>query len=170
MDGPRFDAFSHALVEPRTRRGLTHLLGAVALIGSLVQFGQSHTAARKKGGKRKKRRKKRRCIPQCAGQQCGDDGCGGSCGSCGAVACNGAICLCAAQVDGTDCGGGRQCSSGVCATPPGCRNLGCFRAADCCSGFCNLGIVVCFSSNAGQPCTVDSDCGTNRCVGFVCQV
>ncbi|MBI2388469.1 MAG: CAP domain-containing protein [Deltaproteobacteria bacterium] len=37
------------------------------------------------------------CAPSCGGRVCGDDGCGGSCGS---------------------CGGGQTCSGGKCVTPP----------------------------------------------------
>jgi hypothetical protein len=37
------------------------------------------------------------CHPQCSGRECGDDGCGGTCGS---------------------CAGGQACSLGVCAGPP----------------------------------------------------
>jgi hypothetical protein len=32
--------------------------------------------------KKKKKKKKKKCKPTCAGRTCGDDGCGGSCGTC----------------------------------------------------------------------------------------
>jgi len=45
------------------------------------------------------------CIPQCNGKNCGDDGCGGSCGECGAPSCTGLMWM-----------AGDTCISGVCAS------------------------------------------------------
>jgi LmbE family N-acetylglucosaminyl deacetylase len=40
------------------------------------------------------------CVPDCTGRECGDDGCGGSCGSCGAdEVCSDGVCAC----DPADC-------------------------------------------------------------------
>jgi hypothetical protein len=77
-----------------SRRGYVHALGGLALGGlwsSLLRLDD--VEARKKGSKKKKRnRNKKRnqrnrssssCTPSCAGKVCGDDGCGGSCGTCG---------------------------------------------------------------------------------------
>jgi thiol-disulfide isomerase/thioredoxin len=76
------------------------------------------------------------CTPDCTGRQCGDNGCGGSCGSCynssGAVdpaLCqqDGTCCTpsCAGKVCGDDgcgsqcgsCGDGLECVSGACQAP-----------------------------------------------------
>lgn len=72
--------------------------------------------------------------------------------------------------DGTDCGNGRQCSGGVCATPPTCGVLSevvtCSTSQECCSGFC---FFTCGPSSRGQACRVDGDCTSGNCAGFVCQ-
>ena len=55
------------------------------------------------------------CVPDCLGKQCGDDGCGGSCGECptGQACQDDGTCLgctpeCAGKACGDDgCGGGR---------------------------------------------------------------
>jgi hypothetical protein len=59
------------------------------------------------------------CTPDCTGRECGDDGCGGSCGSCDMSVCD--------SVDGT-------CKACI---PNG--HVFCSKSSDCCSGFCFLG-------------------------------
>jgi hypothetical protein len=54
------------------------------------------------------------CTPNCDGKECGDDGCGGSCG---------------------DCGGG-ACYDGVCHTGPGCEASGAPSCAACACEVC----------------------------------
>ena len=51
------------------------------------------------------------CVPLCGAAECGPDGCGGSCGTCGAAAvCGGGQCL----VDGAECDdGGFECAGTV---------------------------------------------------------
>ncbi len=45
------------------------------------------------------------CVPACLGKECGDDGCGGSCGGCGASeVCNQNLGLCEADSCWPDCG------------------------------------------------------------------
>ncbi len=67
------------------------------------------------------------CFPNCTGLQCGDDGCGGSCG---------------------DCSNGDQCVSGLCVAdlcnPDPCSTHG---SCDSTSGACS-----CTSSYAGDAC------------------
>ena len=172
MDASQFDRLSRALVA-QSRRGLARLLASIALATPAGFLSWNPVSAKKGKGKgkgKKRRKKKPSCTPQCAGKQCGDDGCGGSCGICGAVACNGAICNCSARVDGTDCGGGRRCSGGVCATPPGCSNGGsCVAPEHCCSASCHPTFALCLGGAAGRPCNFDNDCTSGNCVGFVCQ-
>jgi hypothetical protein len=72
------------------------------------------------------------CLPNCAGKMCGEDGCGGSCGTCGkGDQCLAGVCEplspcipdCAGRTCGDDgCGGscgscadGQVCKAGVCA-------------------------------------------------------
>src|SRR5215211_3521583 len=48
MDGSRFDALSRSLAANRSRRGLTRLLGGVAVAGPLGLLGLTETGAKKK--------------------------------------------------------------------------------------------------------------------------
>ncbi len=68
------------------------------------------------------------CMPDCAGMQCGDDGCGGSCGTCPGLqdVCQAGVCSCTPACVGKSCGddgcggscgscpGGQQCLDGAC--------------------------------------------------------
>lgn len=70
------------------------------------------------------------CTPACEGRSCGDDGCGGSCGSCeGGLSCDEGICVagcvpsCEDSICGDDgCGG----SCGSCQEGYGCEEGDCF--------------------------------------------
>lgn len=80
-----------------------------------------------------------RCVAQmncsCAGRTCGDDGCGQSCGTCGAseVCQNG---TCARPTCSPACGAGQTCQNGVCVQAM------CTPA--CSTGFrCNAGANTC---------------------------
>lgn len=66
-----------------------------------------------------------RCAPQCDGFQCGDDGCGGSCGSCGTFVCYQKRCcarqahpFCSTEPTSDGCGGvyPANCNGFCCAT------------------------------------------------------
>lgn len=82
------------------------------------------------------------CVPACAERACGDDGCGGSCGTCGAgLRCDAAF---ACVPDGSGCVpacGGRACgedgcggSCGVCGTGLACDAGGACASASCPAG------------------------------------
>ena len=98
------------------------------------------------------------CIPDCSGKQCGDDGCGGSCGSCqSGEVCQGNQCQsctpdCTGKVCGDDgCGG----SCGSCQSNETCSNNQC---------------IPCDPMNFTQACTDQNfDCGTtsNGCGGNI---
>ncbi|GEM_PF-1508435 len=67
------------------------------------------------------------CTPKCAGKECGDDGCGGSCGTCDAgFLCNAGMCeACVPACDGKECGDdGCGGSCGTCAAGEECSGLG----------------------------------------------
>jgi len=88
MDRDHFDNLTRALTAQSSRRGFGGLLLALGLGTSsgLQIFDSNETAARKRR-RRKKRKNKNRdkpgtCQPDCAGKDCGPDGCGGSCGTC----------------------------------------------------------------------------------------
>jgi MYXO-CTERM domain-containing protein len=113
------------------------------------------------------------CTPDCTGRSCGDDGCGGTCGACGAdEVCASAMCMCAgatvpcgsACVDtrnDTDhcgacdspCAAGETCSAGTCGTGPcmpDCTGRTC--GDDGCGGSCG----DCMT--AGQVCASGGQC------------
>ncbi len=79
---------------------------------------------------------------------------------------------CIGQPDFTNCGGGGQCSGGVCAAPPNCGVApdGCASALDCCGNVCDPLGRTCPLSDPGNPCRDARSCsGGATCVGFVCQ-
>ena len=58
------------------------------------------------------------CTPDCGGKTCGDDGCGGSCGTCAAGETCGAGGTCEGEPPGPDAGGGAD-SGGTADSAPG---------------------------------------------------
>jgi hypothetical protein len=103
------------------------------------------------------------CVKACSGKECGDDGCGGSCGTCAA----GKTCTPAGKcVSGGTCGadpnqtcnghcGGSGYSTGLpCACDYKCEtnNDCCKDYADCCGGC--------------MPNCIGKQCGSNGCSGL----
>jgi hypothetical protein len=102
------------------------------------------------------------CTPACTGKLCGDDGCGGSCGSCKTgTSCSAGKCscspACAGKLCGDDgCGGscgscktGTTCSAGKCSCSPVCAGKSC--GDDGCGGSCG-------------SCKTGSWCSAGKCV------
>ena len=129
------------------------------------------------------------CEPSCQGKECGDDGCGGDCGTCGSgTQCEAGQCAdltCVPVCDGKVCGAdgcGSQCGSCVvgqsCNDKGQCIDDGCQPACDgkvCGDNGCG---GVCGQCDAGDlcesglcvpaPCTPDCDgktCGDDGCDG-----
>jgi hypothetical protein len=87
------------------------------------------------------------CVPDCTGKTCGDDGCGGSCGTCPeSQACVDGACVCAS---------GFLCEDGACHS--------CCAAADC---------AVAFGGDAECWKCLQGSCGyfSGFCSGGVCGV
>jgi len=125
------------------------------------------------------------CIPACEGRVCGDDGCGGVCGTCEGAqeACLDGACICEPDCDGRSCGddgcGGscgtcagaqEACVDGACVCEPDCDGRLC--GPDGCGGSCGTcddGLVC--NTAAGvcvTECTPDCDgraCGDDGCSG-----
>lgn len=129
----------------------------------------------------------------CGSHNCGDDGCGHSCGSCsGTQSCSGGTCTdnppdcsglsCGAShngVGGPDacgtCGSTQMCSGGTCVDmPPDCSGLSCGPSHNgtggpdacgtCGTGFtCSGGACQCGGDGAG--CVPGSCCGSFACLG-----
>ena len=111
------------------------------------------------------------CQPDCAPGQCGDDGCGGSCGECAeGETCAAGECVCAPACSpgqcgddgcGGSCGGcpdGETCAAGECVCAPACSPGQC--GDDGCGGSCG-------GCPDGQTCTegacVDDGSGDIAC-------
>ena len=130
------------------------------------------------------------CVPGCEGKDCGDDGCGGSCGDCvGAQEeCQEGSCICVPNCEGKQCGddgcggdcgecGGDQeeCQEGLCVCIPECAGKEC--GDDGCGGSCGdcvraqeecqEGACVCVLDCFGKNCGGDG-CGGScgECPGF----
>jgi uncharacterized protein YkwD len=108
------------------------------------------------------------CTPDCTDRSCGDDGCGGSCGSCDdGLSCAAGACVCLGTVctgscvdtsnDPANCGScghacdpGQICAGGECLCQPSCSGKVC--GDDGCGGICGI-------------CATDRTCGaTGQCV------
>ncbi|MEC8023958.1 MAG: lamin tail domain-containing protein [Myxococcota bacterium] len=115
------------------------------------------------------------CTAVCEGKACGDDGCGGSCGTCD----SGEQCTQDGQCDivtcsnDTSCPAGSQCdlASGICVCAPQCTGKTC--GDDGCGGTCGVCPLGSFCLEDGTcellDCASDSQCpiGSN-CVGGQC--
>ncbi len=111
------------------------------------------------------------CQPDCAGRECGPDGCGGSCPpGCGAVeTCDDTTgtCECTHETCGDDCcAAGEVCHSGSCCLPS-CDGKQC--GDDGCGGSCGTCGENQTCSAAGTCECAHEACGTECCAaGEVC--
>ncbi len=119
------------------------------------------------------------CEPVCSGRDCGDDGCGGTCGSCdGNSFCALGQCVCQPQcglnVCGDDgCGGtcgtcptGFACDAGECLCAPDCGDRSC--GDDGCWGSCGTcgSDELCVTGECCEPdCAPGQECGDDGCGG-----
>ncbi len=130
------------------------------------------------------------CIPDCGMKQCGNDGCGGSCGTCMSdeICKDGDCCFpdCSEKVCGSDgCGGTcgfcppdeqQECSGGKCVpafgcattSSPGCEGCKCLDCVcesypSCCSSAWDAGCAFACEQLCGgcEPCVAD-------CAGKAC--
>jgi hypothetical protein len=109
------------------------------------------------------------CIPRCQGQECGDDGCGGTCGGCGTdqPCLNGRCCV--PNCDGK-CNGDRDGCGGTCPDTHLCCGVVCGQNELCSEGSCvceaPCGRNVCGADGCGNSC---GTCGTDQfCNGGQC--
>ena len=118
------------------------------------------------------------CTPSCAGQDCGEDGCGGSCGDCGAgQACELGQCV-SAGCDANPgdvlcpCETNFECDSGWCVDLGGPQR----QCTQLCVDACPAGLVCTSSGASGSdlvflclpPCQAsctDKQCGADGCGG-----
>jgi formylglycine-generating enzyme required for sulfatase activity len=135
------------------------------------------------------------CGDPCADQECGDDGCGGSCGDCAFLygeqyVCDGGDCVCMSACGGKECGpDGCDGTCGSCQAPTVCANGICIGCGDgecgagehkcncpedcsggcsgCCAGTeCKTENTLTFCGSGGEAC--DECTGGEQCVGGNC--
>jgi cysteine-rich repeat protein len=92
----------------------------------------------------------------CDGYQCGDDGCGGSCGTCGAgSSCEDHLCI-PDPCSPDPCNGHGACAPGAPGAPPVCQ---------CGVGFTGASCNSCASGYAGYPACALDLCPADACSG-----
>jgi hypothetical protein len=105
------------------------------------------------------------CMPICSGKACGDDGCGGSCGSCSSTqTCSGGVCI-----SGT---GGGTCAHPICSTGgaltgtcDSCAASVCTQDSYCCNTAWDSVCVGEVGSICGESC---SGSGGGTCAHSIC--
>ena len=205
MDARCFDKLTRGLGSMTTRRGTLAavLSGALSLLGwgsALDAAAHDLLPTCKKikdKAKRKKCLKKAKahhtthlsesppppppppgvtCTPNCAGKNCGLDGCGGVCGPCDDGTCTAGICVCR---DGEEvCQGTCVAACGTLQVrrPGTCTCCGrpfspCQAGSSvCCSQLCPSGPSggVCGGRGVGEACQFNAECLYENCTGGVC--
>jgi hypothetical protein len=186
MDGSRFDALTRSLTEPRSRRGLTQLVGALALGAPIALPLQSR--AKKKGGKGKGKGKGKcrgKSKGKCKDGQNGDPNPNGDTSAgvqriCDPARCDGCcesgVCWggdedVACGADGVPCedclSQGKKCQEQTCkgCDPDACaeQNGCCLFDTECAPGTspdaCGFGGNICDVCPPGYPCVHRECCG-----------
>jgi hypothetical protein len=148
MDHVRFDDIIRSLGAQASRRRLVLSLttsGLAVLADSA--FGASHVDAKKKRRKKQKPQPQPtpECTPNCVDRACGNDGCGGSCGTCGAdQICHGGAC-CTPESRSATCGGRCGTRTNNCGQPVACAT--CAAGQECIS-----------NGSCAKVCTTNPDC------------
>lgn len=101
------------------------------------------------------------CVPACNGKECGDNGCGGSCGTCE----SGGVC----QIGQCVCLPDRVCGEVCCPEVVDCFDGGCACEELLCS--CDEGANFCSPPDFDQCCLADDTCHPQAgCVTAACIV
>jgi hypothetical protein len=165
MDLNRFDDLTRTVTSLPSRRGMLGGL-ATALFATLpLVLSGEDVAAKKKKRKRKKKKRNQPppppgCTPQCDGRTCGDDGCEGTCGSCGNnEICDSGTCICIPDCAPSNACGADGCggSCGTCAPNPTCQGTQ-VTVTECRGGVCTPVTTNC---GAGQVCFQNACCTKN---------
>ena len=124
--------------------------------------------------------KKQCCVPDCYGKVCGDNGCGGTCGSCEEpdsfcldAKCEKGQCVSVKNTKACDdedvCTLDDKCGNGVCQGMPKCAdgNLCTLDECDAATGDCTFGPDA---DMAGQPCEDNNPCTSeSTCTDGLCK-
>jgi hypothetical protein len=170
MDLKRYSAFRLSLESTPARRDILRALAGIGFgmsalrLADVTEAKTKHkTGKQKKGNKHKHRHGSRQsppplvCTSNCTGKTCGDDGCGGSCGTCPGSqdVCQTGTCICLPQCAPANACGADGCngSCGTCASPT-CQ--GTTLTTNVCTG----GVCAPVQSNcgAGQRCFQNACC------------
>jgi hypothetical protein len=172
MNNDRIDALARSLSAAPSRRGILRALAGLTLGGTWGFLLNTDDAEAKKKRKKKRKKKKRKenqqkgngatspppgatCTPSCAGKACGDDGCGGSCDTCGAdETCLSGTCVCAS---------GFKICLGACIAEDECCSVDCDDGNPCTTDTCDARTCVHTLLADGAPCG-----GGAQCIGGVC--
>ena len=119
------------------------------------------------------------CTPQCSGKECGSDGCGGLCGSCGSDGtCNNGQCDCKyAECAGECCASGEGCFQNKCCKPDcvlstcgddGCGGScgSCPAGSNCIQGTCETANMISVSAGVFKM-GCDTDWGAPFCSPYL---
>ncbi len=156
------------LHDPQSDRDLTIEQTAIEVSGEFLSVAQSGTTCP--------------CRPACSGRECGDDGCGGSCGNCpSGTRCvvESGQCECVPNCAGRECGdngcggscgsceGSDVCDDGDCRPcEPNCAGREC--GDNGCGGSCGSCVAGETCTNYAcvcQPNCTGRECGSNGCGG-----
>ena len=180
MDLDRFDAFARTLsVSGSRRRALALALGGV-LTPLLTREDAGARDLLKKCKKMNDQAKRKQCVkkarkhaskhaadqvppapvctPSCIGKNCGDNGCGGSCGPCSGGSCEAGTCVCPS---GATCPAGQACQTtgyGMTCVPQG------ICAASTEGSLCQPGFTVCDRDGGGSCACIQSAEGNTVCI------
>jgi hypothetical protein len=150
MDHDRFDALARSVGTAVSRRAIAGVLSAAGLGTVVGGFVRGDVNAKKKRKKKRRKHRQAACTPNCSDRTCGNDGCGGSCGSCeGDQVCHGGTC-CLPESRGATC-------AGRCGT----RTNNCGQPVACAS--CAEGRVCLSNGSCAFPCTDTNDCPCSLC-------
>ena len=119
------------------------------------------------------------CTPDCAGKECGFDGCDATCGTCETgEMCADFMCVDAGCATADDCATGYDCVDGVCVSvcTPDCAGKDC--GSDGCEGVCGTcgadetcvaGACIADGCMTDDDCLDDEDCVDGECVPAACE-
>ena len=116
------------------------------------------------------------CTPDCAGKTCGDNGCGGSCGTCvSPKTCQSGNCACTPSCLGKSCGAtdgcGGKCQTGTCSSGKACVNGACQCVPTTCAQLnktCGSQSNGCGGTINCGTCTAAQNCSSGVCVVKSC--
>src|SRR4051794_24025738 len=176
MDAGRFDVLTRSLAVFPSRRDVLRGLAGGGLGFSIVRPPDGTEAKHKRKKKQKKETPQTpsppatTCTPRCGRKVCGDDRCGGSCGSCAAgQSCISGTC-CTPEPVATTCAGrcGTVTTIKTCHQPVACS---CPGGQEClgngsCAAVCGASTTVC-PVNGFCSCVFPSVEGPHHCSGGI---